>query len=71
MLVAAWRIATRVRNAVMLVTGRPSDMVPTDARDLAAWPRCSATPGRERHVLDDYRRITRRARGVVERVFYA
>jgi glutamate-ammonia-ligase adenylyltransferase len=28
-------------------------------------------PGESGALLDDYRRITRRARGVVERVFYA
>jgi len=71
-LVAAWRIATRVRDAVMLVRGRASDMVPTDARDLAAVSQVLGyPPGESGALLDDYRRITRRARGVVERVFYA
>lgn len=71
-LAAAWRIATRVRDAVMLVRGRASDMVPTDARDLAAVSQVLGyPPGESGALLDDYRRITRRARGVVERVFYA
>ena len=71
-LVSAWRIATRVRDAVMLVRGRASDMVPTDARDLAAVSQVLGyPPGESGALLDDYRRITRRARGVVERVFYA
>jgi [glutamine synthetase] adenylyltransferase / [glutamine synthetase]-adenylyl-L-tyrosine phosphorylase len=71
-LIAAWRIATRVRDAVMLVRGRAGDMVPTDARDLAAVAQVLGyRPGHSGALLDDYRRITRRARGVVERVFYA
>jgi glutamate-ammonia-ligase adenylyltransferase len=71
-LISAWRIATRVRDAVMLVRGRAGDMVPTDARDLAAVGQVLGyRPGQSGALLEDYRRITRRARGVVERVFYA
>ncbi|MBW8094281.1 hypothetical protein IGW14_41815, partial [Streptomyces hygroscopicus subsp. hygroscopicus] len=32
----AWVLASRVRNAVMLVRGRPGDTFPTDVRELAA-----------------------------------
>ena len=71
-LAAAWRVATSVRDAVMLVRGSSSDMVPTDARDLAAVSRVLGyAPGDSGALLDDYRRLTRRARVVVERVFYA
>ncbi len=71
-LAAAWRIATRVRDAVMLVKGKAGDMVPTDTRDLAAVSLVLGyRPGESGVLLDDYRRVTRRARGVVERVFYA
>ncbi len=71
-LVDAWRIATRVRDAVMLVRGKAGDMVPTDTRDLTAVSRVLGyPPGESGALLDDYRRVTRRARGVVERVFYA
>ncbi len=71
-LAAAWRTATRVRDAVMLVRGRAGDMVPTDARDLAAVSQVLGyRPGESGALLDDYRRVTRRARGVVERVFYS
>ena len=71
-LIAAWRIATRVRDAVMLVRGRAGDMVPTDARDLAAVAQVLGyRPGQSGALLEDDRRITRRARGGVERVFYA
>jgi len=71
-LVEAWRVASRVRDAVMLVKGRAGDMVPTDARDLSAVSQVLGyPPGESGALLEDYRRITRRARGVVERVFYA
>jgi len=71
-LAAAWRIATRVRDAVMLVKGKAGDMLPTDARDLSAVAQVLGyRPGESGTLLDDYRRVTRRARAVVERVFYA
>ncbi|MCE7008287.1 bifunctional [glutamine synthetase] adenylyltransferase/[glutamine synthetase]-adenylyl-L-tyrosine phosphorylase [Kibdelosporangium philippinense] len=69
---AAWLLATSVRNAVMLVRGKSSDQVPTSGRELLAvatavgYPN-DADPG---EFLDSYRRTTRRARAVVERVFY-
>jgi glutamate-ammonia-ligase adenylyltransferase len=69
---AAWRVATRARNAVVLVRGRPSDQLPRLGRDLAAVMRVVGyPPDRDPgQFLDDYRRATRRARRVVERVFY-
>jgi [glutamine synthetase] adenylyltransferase / [glutamine synthetase]-adenylyl-L-tyrosine phosphorylase len=69
---AAWRIVTRARNAVVLVRGRPSDQLPPHGKDLAGVMRVVGyPPGRDPgQFLDDYRRATRRARRVVERVFY-
>ena len=74
-------LATRVRNAVMLVRGRAGDTFPSEARELAAVGRYlgyeSAGPGPRAaeaggsgEMLDDYRRVTRRARAVAERLFY-
>jgi glutamate-ammonia-ligase adenylyltransferase len=68
----AWLLATRVRNAATLVRGKPSDQVPTSGRELAAVASVlghplDADPG---EFLDSYRRTMRRARTVVERVFY-
>ncbi|MGY1624038.1 bifunctional [glutamine synthetase] adenylyltransferase/[glutamine synthetase]-adenylyl-L-tyrosine phosphorylase [Geodermatophilus sp. SYSU D00965] len=68
----AWELATRARNAVFLVRGRPSDQLPRPGTELSGVARASgygpdADPGQ---FLDDYGRATRRARGVVERVFY-
>ncbi|WP_411111817.1 bifunctional [glutamine synthetase] adenylyltransferase/[glutamine synthetase]-adenylyl-L-tyrosine phosphorylase [Streptomyces sp. c-19] len=67
----AWVLASRVRNAVMLVRGRPGDTFPSDPRELAAVGRyLGYGPGRVGELVDDYRRITRRARAVVEELFY-
>ncbi|MER5480654.1 bifunctional [glutamine synthetase] adenylyltransferase/[glutamine synthetase]-adenylyl-L-tyrosine phosphorylase [Streptomyces sp. NPDC002734] len=67
----AWVLATRVRNAVMLVRGRAGDTFPTDVREMAAVGRyLGYGPGRAGDMIDDYRRTTRRARTVVERLFY-
>ncbi|MGW2275329.1 bifunctional [glutamine synthetase] adenylyltransferase/[glutamine synthetase]-adenylyl-L-tyrosine phosphorylase [Streptomyces yangpuensis] len=67
----AWVLATRVRNAVMLVRGRAGDTFPSEARELAAVGRyLGYAEGTVGELLDDYRRITRRARAVVEELFY-
>ncbi len=67
----AWLLASRVRNAVMLVRGRPQDTFPADTRESAAVARyLGYEPGEVGRMLDDYRRTTRRARAVVERLFY-
>ncbi|GLY44131.1 glutamate-ammonia-ligase adenylyltransferase [Amycolatopsis sp. NBRC 101858] len=68
----AWLLATRVRNAGMLVRGKAVDEVPGSGRDLAAVARvlgqtAADDPG---EFLDTYRRITRRAHTVVEHLFY-
>jgi glutamate-ammonia-ligase adenylyltransferase len=72
-LTETWLLATRVRNATMLVRGKASDQVPSTGRDLAAVARVLGysdedDPG---EFLDYYRRKTRRTHAVVERVFYA
>ncbi|GAA3988457.1 bifunctional [glutamine synthetase] adenylyltransferase/[glutamine synthetase]-adenylyl-L-tyrosine phosphorylase [Streptomyces marokkonensis] len=67
----AWVLATRVRNAVMLVRGRASDTFPSDPRELAAVGRyLGHGPGHAGDMLDEYRRTARRARTVVEELFY-
>jgi [glutamine synthetase] adenylyltransferase / [glutamine synthetase]-adenylyl-L-tyrosine phosphorylase len=70
-LAAAWRMATAIRNAVMLVRGRPSDMVPVDVRELRAVAFVLGYRlDQSGRMLEDYRRVTRRARLVFERLFY-
>uniref|UniRef100_A0AAU3GYM2 Bifunctional glutamine synthetase adenylyltransferase/adenylyl-removing enzyme n=1 Tax=Streptomyces sp. NBC_01401 TaxID=2903854 RepID=A0AAU3GYM2_9ACTN len=67
----AWVLASRVRNAVMLVRGRPGDTFPANPRELTAVGRyLGYEPGHVGDMLEDYRRTTRRARAVVEERFY-
>jgi glutamate-ammonia-ligase adenylyltransferase len=67
----SWLLATRIRNAVMLVTGRASDVLPTAQPDLAATARLLGYPADEsQQLVQDWRRAARRARAVMERVFY-
>ncbi|MCZ7460739.1 bifunctional [glutamine synthetase] adenylyltransferase/[glutamine synthetase]-adenylyl-L-tyrosine phosphorylase [Streptomyces sp. WMMC940] len=67
----AWVLATRVRNGVMLVRGRAGDTFPSEAKELAAVGRyLGYGQGHVGEMVDEYRRATRRARAVVERLFY-
>ena len=67
----AYRFCERARNALYLQTAQPSDSLPADKAELE---RLGLLLGyvRQPHsaLRDDYRRVTRRARRVVERVFY-
>ena len=68
---AAWTLASRIRNQIMLMRGRGSDSLPGDTRELAALAELLGYgPGEASHLLADYRRVTRRARLVVDRVFW-
>jgi [glutamine synthetase] adenylyltransferase / [glutamine synthetase]-adenylyl-L-tyrosine phosphorylase len=70
-LAEAWRAAARIRNAILLVRGRPGDSIPTDVRERTSVARLLGYPPEKTGMLvEDYRRVTRRARSVVERVFY-
>ena len=68
----AWILATRVRNAIVLARGRPSDVLPTDPRSQAAVARAMGYPaGHTGDLLEDYRRAARHARAVHERLFWS
>jgi glutamate-ammonia-ligase adenylyltransferase len=69
---AAWELASRARNAVFLVRGRPGDQLPRQGLELSGVARaCGYGADVDAgQFLDDYRRVTRRARAVVDRVFY-
>ena len=68
---AAWTLASRIRNQIMLMRGRGSDSLPSDNRELASLAELLGYgPGESSHLLADYRRVTRQARKVVERVFW-
>ncbi|HEY0239983.1 MAG TPA: hypothetical protein VGC37_15195 [Friedmanniella sp.] len=67
----AWRLASRIRNSIMLMRGRASDSIPTDTRELASLAELLGYgAGESSHLIADYRRVTRRARAVVNRVFW-
>jgi len=68
---AAWMLASRIRNQIMLMRGRGSDSLPSDNRELASLAELLGYgPAESSHLLADYRRVTRRARAVVERIFW-
>ncbi len=72
-LAASWRLATHVRNALMLVRDKAEDELPYQGIALSAVGRAMGyLPGFDPgQVVDDYRRTARRARRVVEEIFYA
>ncbi len=70
-LAEAWRFASRARNATVQVRGKPSDQLPRDARERAAVAAVlQYPPGDSDAMLNDYLRTARRARGIVDRVFW-
>lgn len=71
-LAEGWRTVSRVRNAVTLARGKPSDQVPSDARERAAVAAILGYPsGSTDAMVNDYLRATRLARGVVDRLFWS
>jgi glutamate-ammonia-ligase adenylyltransferase len=67
----AWLTASRVRNAVMLLRGRASDSLPTDARELSATALVLGyAKGESSLLVEDYRKRARLARQVMDRVFW-
>lgn len=67
----AWILATAVRDALMLLRARPGDSLPSDVTELSA---VAAVIGRKGasvgQLRDDYLRVTRRSRRVMEKIFY-
>ena len=71
-LAEAWRFASRARNATVLVRGKPSDQLPRDARERAAVAVIlQYKPGQSDEMVNDYLRAARRARSIVDRVFWS
>jgi glutamate-ammonia-ligase adenylyltransferase len=68
----SWRLASRIRNASMLVRGRPSDSLPTHARDrMGVAFLCGYGADGSSRLLDDYARVARRASAVVQDLFWS
>ncbi|WP_120520444.1 bifunctional [glutamine synthetase] adenylyltransferase/[glutamine synthetase]-adenylyl-L-tyrosine phosphorylase [Arthrobacter celericrescens] len=66
-----WRMASRIRSANVICTGRASDLLPASRRDLEAVARwCGYAPGQAAVFEEDYLRMSRRTRAVFERQFY-
>ncbi len=70
-LAGAWRRASELRDAMMLVRGRASDSMPADARELAAIADVLGYPtGQASRLDDETRRLLRRAHEVTEELFW-
>jgi glutamate-ammonia-ligase adenylyltransferase len=68
----AWLTATRARNALVLVKGKPTDQLPGPGRQLNAVALAAGwNKGDGGEFLDNYLRVTRRAKAVVRKVFDA
>jgi [glutamine synthetase] adenylyltransferase / [glutamine synthetase]-adenylyl-L-tyrosine phosphorylase len=65
---AAYRYCEQTRNRLFLVRGAPGDALPSQSAELSRLARSlDTTPAALR---EEYRRVTRRSRQVVERCFY-
>ncbi|GAB1690280.1 bifunctional [glutamine synthetase] adenylyltransferase/[glutamine synthetase]-adenylyl-L-tyrosine phosphorylase [Krasilnikovia sp. M28-CT-15] len=66
-LAAGWTLAARVRNALTLVRGRPTDQLPQHGVELAGAVQLlgGGDPG---EFVDRYLRVTRHSRAAMERV---
>jgi glutamate-ammonia-ligase adenylyltransferase len=68
---AAWLMASGVRTALTLFSGKSSDVLPSDRGTLEGAARLMGYPPRSAGVLEeDYLRVTRHSRSVFERIFY-
>jgi len=68
-LITAWQMCTSLRNRMVLLTGQNTDLFP---RDLAMVQALAHVMGAEsvEALRDEHLRVRRRARSVMERVFY-
>lgn len=67
----SYRFCERARNARYLLTGAPGDSLPTDAVVAERLGRILGYVHQPQTTLrEDYRRLTRHARAVTERIFY-
>ena len=74
-LTASWQLATRVRAANVIGTGRDGgariDLLPSDPLEIRVVGRLlGLEPGRERDLEDLYRKTARHARLVAERILF-
>ncbi len=68
---ASWRLVSRIRNAVVLMRGKPADSMVEGADDRAGVAHLLGYGmDQSERMVDEYLRTTRLARRVVERVFW-
>jgi glutamate-ammonia-ligase adenylyltransferase len=68
---AAWLLASRARSALVLWSGRTTDVLPADRAQLEGVARLlEYPPGSASELEEDYLGTTRRSRAVFEREFY-
>lgn len=68
---AAWRLVSRIRNAVVLMRGKPAESMVEQGADRAGVAHLLGYGmDQSERMIDDYLRTTRHARKVVERIFY-
>jgi glutamate-ammonia-ligase adenylyltransferase len=70
-LAAGWTLASRVRNALTLVRGRPADELPAHGPELAGVVRVLGLARGPGEFHDHYLRVARRSRAAMERAFHA
>lgn len=67
----AWTLASRIRNATMLLRGRPLDAIPTDARERSSLAEMLGYDKGEASVfIDAWARVARHSREVMDQVFW-
>ncbi|MET0467783.1 MAG: bifunctional [glutamine synthetase] adenylyltransferase/[glutamine synthetase]-adenylyl-L-tyrosine phosphorylase [Aeromicrobium sp.] len=68
---AAWRLVSRIRNAVVLMRAKPAESMVEQAGERAGVAHLLGYGiDHGERMVDDYLRTTRQARAVVERIFY-
>ena len=67
-LAESYRFCEATRNRLYLVRGRPGDALPAPGHHLTSLARSLSTTASD--LREQYRRLTRRARRVTERLFY-
>ncbi|MEJ7633310.1 bifunctional [glutamine synthetase] adenylyltransferase/[glutamine synthetase]-adenylyl-L-tyrosine phosphorylase [Aeromicrobium sp.] len=68
---SAWRLVSRIRNAVVLMRGKPAESMVEQAGERAGVAHLLGYGmDQSERMVDEYLRTTRQARKVVERIFY-
>lgn len=70
-LAEAWTLASRVRNAIMLLRGKAADVIPNDAGQAGqVGQMLGFERGGASHLNEAWTKVARRARKVVDRLFW-